>query len=329
MPIDIVKSLKSRVFEISSHQEFNDVALEIFHFQSNNNPVYSRFLNLLNRPTPKIWNDIPCLPISAFKTHDVKSTDRPAEMVFRSSGTSGTGDSSHHISDVSIYQESFRSGFEKFYGPVNEYCVFGLLPSYLERKDSSLVYMVADMIKESAHSESGFFLDDHLALKERLIDLEKSKQKTLLIGVTYALLDFVDENPISFPELIVMETGGMKGRRKELVRDEVHRQLKLGFSVKKIHSEYGMTELLSQAYSSGEGKFLTPPWMNVAVRDIHDPLSIIDDGSSGGLNIFDLANIESCSFIATDDLGRKQRDGSFEVLGRYDASDIRGCSLMV
>ncbi len=253
MPSDKAKSLKERIFNISSHQEFNDMALEIFHFQSKSNPVYHKFLHNLGSPTPQDWTEITCMPISAFKYHKVKSTQHDTQRVFKSSGTTGTGTSEHHVADVKQYENSFRRGFRYAYGEVEGLCVLGLLPSYLEQSNSSLIYMVNDMIAHSGHSKSGFYLDDHHSLQQVLLALKEQGQKTLLIGVTYALLDFAEEYQMSFPELIVMETGGMKGRRKEMVREEVHKLLKVGFDVDAIHSEYGMTELMSQAYSKEKG----------------------------------------------------------------------------
>jgi len=274
---------------------------------------------------------IPFLPISFFKTDEIKAGKFKAEVIFKSSGTTQTINSQHHVKDVSIYTQSFTTAFKKIYGDLQEWCILGLLPLYLEKGDSSLVYMVNDLIKQSHHLQSGFYLYDLEKLKETLLVLERANQKTLLIGVTYALLDFAEKFPISLMNTFIMETGGMKGRREELTRMEVHDQLKKAFGKTEIHSEYGMTELLSQAYAKKEGRFQCPPWMKVLIRDDEDPLSIQHSGPgvvSGAINIIDLANVYSCSFIATDDVGKLYPDKSFEVLGRMDGSDLRGCSLL-
>ena len=259
----------------------------------------------------------------------MRAVQGKASTCFSSSATSGQGTSKHFVQDISLYQKSFRKGFALQYGEVKQWAILALLPSYLEREGSSLVYMMDDLIGQSNHPASGFYLNDFQALKQQLGELEKAKQPTLLLGVSFALLDFAEQFPMRVEHTIVMETGGMKGRRKELVREELHACLQKGFGVETIHSEYGMTELLSQAYSKGNGVFNCPPWMKVSARDINDPLSPAAAGKIGRLNIIDLANQESCAFIATDDLGRVYPDGSFEVLGRLDASDIRGCNLMV
>ncbi|RZK34107.1 MAG: acyl transferase, partial [Pedobacter sp.] len=246
-----------------------------------------------------------------------------------SSGTTGMVQSSHHVTDVKLYERSYLQAFDSFYGDVSKFCFLALLPSYQQRSGSSLIYMVNDLIEKSMHPQSGYFLYNHEDIFNTLIDLKQKKQPTVLIGVTYALLDFIEQYDIDFPELIVMETGGMKGKRKEMVREELHEQLTKGFGVSSIHSEYGMTELLSQAYSLGNGIFNCPKWMEVLVRDTNDPLSLIQNGKTGGINVIDLANVNSCSFIATQDLGRINPNGSFEVLGRFDNADIRGCNLLV
>lgn len=237
--------------------------------------------------------------------------------------------SHHYVADLSFYETSFLSCFEKFYGDVSEYCILALLPSYADRSGSSLIYMTNELIEKSGHSQSGYYLNSNEKLFETLQELKSKSQKTILLGVSFALLDFTEKHSIDFPELIVMETGGMKGKRKELVRNELHQHLRGGFNIQSVHSEYGMTELLSQAYSHDQGKFFCPPWMKIFIRDINDPFSYLDEEKTGGINIIDLANINSCSFIATDDLGKLYNDNSFEVLGRFDHSDIRGCSLMV
>ncbi|NAY92034.1 acyl transferase [Muricauda sp. JGD-17] len=318
------------VFSISNAAEFNQLAMEIFKFQYRHNSVYQTFCNYLGKSASNVSriDDVPFLPIQFFKTHKVTSADKEIEAVFESSGTSGTRTSKHYIADLSLYGQSFRKGFERFYGPVDDYCILALLPSYLERQGSSLIYMVNDLVQRSKHSQSGFYLYDLKVLNKKLIQLEKKQTKTLLIGVSFALLDLAERFPLPLKHTTVMETGGMKGRRKELIREELHTILKNAFSTSHVHSEYGMTELLSQAYSKGDGIFHAPPWMRVLVRDPEDPLSTKSYGETGGLNIIDLANVHSCSFIATQDLGKTFSNGSFEVLGRFDHSDIRGCNLM-
>ena len=321
----------SLIFNISSEADFNKKALELFKFQFEENPVYRSFCDLLYKHPSDVQKleDIPFLPIEFFKTHKVISSKKDIQQTFTSSGTTGNVVSQHNVADLDIYKKSFQKGFAHFYGRIEDYAVLALLPSYLEREGSSLVYMVEDMIQESKHPKSGFYLDDLDALKQTLLALEKSGKKTLLIGVSYALLDLVEFHQFELKHTIIMETGGMKGRRKELIKSELHSILKKGFGINTIHSEYGMTELLAQAYSKGDGLFSTPPWMNVLIRDPEDALTILPKGRSGGINIIDLANVHSCAFIATQDLGKIHANGTFEVLGRFDQSDIRGCNLMV
>ncbi len=321
----------SAIFNIRSQAEFKDLALAVFNYQFNNNKVYRSFCDLLYKHPSDVKdiNDIPFLPIQFFKTHHVLSTHKPVEATFTSSGTTGQQPSKHFVTDLDIYKQSFVNGFNQFYGDIKDYVVLALLPSYLEREGSSLIYMVDAMISQSRNVESGFYLNNVSELKETLIDLNAKGKKVLLIGVSFALLDFVETYQFDLENTIIMETGGMKGRRKEVIRDELHKRLKQGFGVKTIHSEYGMTELLSQAYSKGKGVFNCPDWMYVLARDTGDPLTILPKGRTGGLNVIDLANINSCSFIATQDLGRVFENGTFEVMGRFDNSDIRGCNLMV
>ena len=322
---------KNSIFNIQSEADFKATALEVFKFQFEHNAVYRSFCDLLYKHPSDVRSleQIPFLPIEFFKTHSIISTNKPTEATFTSSGTTGSIVSKHHVVDLDVYKQSFRTGFESFYGTIENYTVLALLPSYLEREGSSLVYMANDMILQSKQPESGFYLHDLEALKNTLISLEAKGQKTLLIGVSYALLDLIEAYSFELKHTLVMETGGMKGQRKELVKSELHALLKQGFGVDTIHSEYGMTELLSQAYSKGGGVFETPPWMKVLTRDPEDALSIQPNGKSGGINIIDLANINSCAFIATQDLGKIKSDGTFEILGRFDQSDIRGCNLMV
>jgi phenylacetate-coenzyme A ligase PaaK-like adenylate-forming protein len=322
---------KQQVFSIKNEQQFNDAALQIFQCQAKNCTVYQEFIEGLKFEPDNVQSiqQIPFLPVELFKSHRIISSDYPVEVTFTSSGTTGITTSSHYVTDISWYKESFRSAFRLFYGDIQKYTILALLPSYLEREGSSLIYMADDLIKQSGNPDSGFFLYNHDELYHQLKKQQLVKKPTLLIGVTFALLDFIEHYTINFPELIVMETGGMKGRRKEMIREELHEQLCKGFGVGAIHSEYGMTELLSQAYSKGNGIFNCPPWMKIIARDTNDPMSILNEGKTGGVNVIDLANINSCSFIAVQDLGRVYADNSFEVLGRFDNSDIRGCNLLI
>lgn len=318
-------------FNITNAIDFKRKALEVFQFQYLNNDVYRSFCKHLSKDiaTVKEISQIPFLPIEFFKTKNIVSNTEEIEATFTSSGTTGNSTSKHHVTDLKIYEHSYLNCFEQFYGAVGDLCILALLPSYLERQGSSLIYMIDDLIKKSKHPESGFYLNDFHALKRKLKQLTASGSKVLLIGVSFALLDFVELYDLKLSNAIIMETGGMKGRRKEMVREELHEVLKAGFGVSVIHSEYGMTELLSQAYSNGNGIFHTPSWMKVLIRDTEDPLSFQTTGKTGGINIIDLANINSCSFIATQDLGKRYADGSFKILGRFDHSDIRGCNLMI
>lgn len=319
------------IFNIQSEAQFEDLALHIFKFQFENNRVYRSFCDLLyiHPSDVKLLENIPFLPIQFFKTHTVLSAAEPVQTTFTSSGTTGSCTSKHLVTNLKIYEQSFQEGFKHFYGNIETYVVLALLPSYLEREGSSLIYMADAFIKQSNHVESGFYLNNLSELKDTLIRLDSEGKKVLLIGVSFALLDLVESHQFSLKHTIVMETGGMKGRRKELIRDELHNILKQGFGVETIHSEYGMTELLSQAYSKGNGIFNCPNWMRMITRDAEDALSIQPHGKAGGINVIDLANINSCSFIATQDLGRVYENGSFEIIGRFDNSDIRGCNLMV
>lgn len=319
------------IFSIRNEEQFNETALAIFKHQASNCGPYQQFIaNLhIDPATINEVDKIPYLPISFFKTHRIVSNTEAEEIIFSSSGTTGMVQSRHFVTDVKVYHDSFNLAFEHFYGKIENTCLLALLPSYLERDGSSLIYMVDALLKQSKHPDSGYFLHNHEELYSKLMTLKKAGQKTILIGVTYALLDFLEKYQLNFPELIVMETGGMKGKRKEMVREELHQVLKSGFGVNDIHSEYGMTELLSQAYSAGEGIFDCPKWMKIILRDTNDPLTLLNSHQTGGINVIDLANINSCSFIATQDLGRLLPGGSFEVLGRFDNADIRGCNLLV
>ena len=319
------------IFSIQSKKEFEKTALKVFRIQYQNNKVYRRFCDLLNTGVSEVKTieKIPFLPISFFKSENVLSSEEPIEITFTSSGTTSQNTSSHFVTDVSVYEQSYLQGFAEFYGNIEDYTVLALLPSYLEREGSSLIYMVEDLIKKSNNPDSGFYLHNYDELTEKLIKLDISGRNVLLIGVTYALLDLIEKHQFQLKNTIIMETGGMKGKRKEIIREELHEILKKGFGVDVIHSEYGMTELLSQAYSLGNGLFQCPNWMHILIRDTEDALSLIGNGKTGGVNVIDLANFNSCSFIATQDLGKKYDNGSFEILGRFDNSDIRGCNLMV
>lgn len=319
-----------RLFQISSPMEFHAMALEIFRFQYQNNPVYREYCDYLKTRPEKVdsLSGIPFLPIEFFKTREVLSEASAHTTLFTSSGTTGIGRSRHYVADISIYEESFLRTFERFYGPADEFCILALLPSYLEREGSSLIYMADHLIRRSGHPDSGFYLNNLETLKDKIEALEATQSRVLLLGVSFALLDFADRFSLSLKNTIVMETGGMKGRKKELVREELHARICERLGIEKVHSEYGMTELLSQAYSSGDGKFAAPPWMHLLIREPEDPFSYQEQGRTGGINIIDLANIYSCSFIATQDLGKIHADNRFEVLGRFDESDVRGCNLM-
>ncbi|WP_311338630.1 acyl transferase [Capnocytophaga leadbetteri] len=319
------------IFSIQTDANFVQAALQTFGYQYQHNQVYQRFCTLLGRTPDKVrqLTDIPFLPIEFFKSEAVYCGNERPTTVFTSSGTTGSQTSRHYVKDLAVYQQSFRQGFADFYGNIEEYTVLALLPSYLERTGSSLITMVADLIERSGSADSGFYLNEYDLLAEKLTSLDRSGRKVLLIGVSFALLDLVETHRFQLKNTIVMETGGMKGRRKELIREELHAILCEGFGVEHIHSEYGMTELLSQAYSAGSGLYESVRWLKVLIRDTNDALSYQRPLKTGGINLIDLANIHSCSFIATQDLGRLHPDGRFEVLGRFDNADIRGCNLLI
>lgn len=319
------------VFAIATKKQFEKIALKTFRFQHENNEVYRQFCDFLkiDPTTVKSLEKIPFLPIQFFKSHQVLSNTNIVQEIFTSSGTTGVITSQHLVTDVTLYEQSYRKAFTQFYGNIEDFVVLALLPSYLDREGSSLIYMVSDLIKMSNKSESGFYLNNYDELIEKLVLLDDLGQNILLIGVTYALLDLIEKRKFQLKNTIIMETGGMKGRRKELIREELHQILCDGFGVTGIHSEYGMTELLSQAYSLGEGVFECPSWMHILIRDTEDAFSYVSNEKTGGINVIDLANVNSCAFIATQDLGKKYDNESFEVLGRFDNSDIRGCNLMV
>ena len=323
--------MQKEIFNIQTQEEFTEIAIQAFKHQFKNNKVYRSFCDLINKHPSDVSkiDEIPFLPIQFFKSRKVISSLDKVEETFTSSGTTGSITSKHFVTDINLYKESYLRGFAHFYGNIEDFVVLALLPNYLERKGSSLVFMVDDLIAKTKNPESGFYLNNLDELAQKLITLDKKGQKIVLIGVSFALLDLIEKHKFQLKNTIIMETGGMKGRRKELIRDELHKILSRGFKVDKIHSEYGMTELLSQAYSKGNGVFETPPWMKILTRDTEDALTILPSEKTGGINVIDLANYNSCSFIATQDLGKVHKNGTFEIIGRFDNSDIRGCNLMV
>lgn len=327
-----LRILRKRIFDARNQQDFCETALEVFNYQYNNNTVYQNFIKSLGRDNSKTksLSDIPFLPVEFFRNHKIITGDLPVEMIFESSGTTGSINGKHFVNDLGLYEESFLRSFKLFYGEPEEFLIAALLPSYLDRENSSLVYMADHLIKRSRNLNSGFYKNN---VSELILTIKKARavrRKILLLGVSFALLDLAENQSPDLSGVIVMETGGMKGRMKELTRLQLHSILKERFNVLSIHSEYGMTELLSQAYSKGNGIFYCPPWMKIIIRDPLDPLTLYNEsGKAGGINIIDLANINSCSFIATGDLGKLHDNGGFEVLGRFDNSDIRGCNLLV
>lgn len=320
------------IVEDLTETAFEELAIEIFNFQYKNNSIYNQWVNYLkiNPNNVSIATQIPFLPIEFFKRFEIVSSAK-TELTkkFTSSSTTSQIPSTHVVNDVSVYEQSFLKGFELFYSTPSDYCILALLPSYLEREGSSLVYMCERLIKESKHQYSGFFLNDIDDLVSKIELLKASSTKVILIGVSYALMDLCDKNIALTSNFVVMETGGMKGKRSELLKDELHAYLKKGFHINSIHSEYGMTELLSQAYSKGNGLFQSPPWMKFYIREVNDALNLRNDYKTGGINVIDLANYNSCSFIATKDLGRLNEKNELELMGRYDNSDVRGCNLMI
>jgi len=319
------------IFEVKNEKDFEILALKTFQHQANHCSIYQEYISLRNITVESVEKitQIPSLPVEFFKSERIRTGAFHPAKIFASSTTTGAIPSHHHVKDLSIYEQSFLTGFKSVYGDPSDYVILGLLPSYLERPDSSLVYMVEKLISLSKHDESGFFLDNYDALFQRLQSLKNSKKRFLLFGVTFALVDFANAFPADLSGNIVIETGGMKGRQKEITRGELHDLLRAKFNLTAIHSEYGMTELLSQAYATEDGRFRCPTWMKVFIRDLNDPCTLLEPMQTGAVNIIDLANVHSCSFIATDDLGRMHPDGSFEILGRYDQGDVRGCSLLV
>ena len=317
------------IFKIKTIDDFESMAVKIFKYQFDNNKIYRSFCDLINKNPSDITNSnqIPFLPIKFFKSHIVLSSNQSIEKKFISSGTTNTNLSTHYITDLKLYESSFENSFKYFFGDIKEFTILALLPSYLENKNSSLIYMADKLIKKTNRKNSGFYLDNYIELKDKLIELKK--EKVILIGVTFALLNLIEKFNFKLPNLTIVETGGMKGRRKEMIRNELHTKLINGFGTNLICSEYGMTELLSQAYSTNNGIFQCPPWMKIHIREPQDALSFKKNGITGGVNVIDLANINSCSFIATEDLGKKNNENNFEILGRFDNSDIRGCNLLV
>lgn len=322
--------LEKKIFSLTSSEGFEALALEVFNFQYTHVAPYRKFCDLLNVDVASVkkLEDIPFIPVQLFKSNVFLAAGCASEVIFTSSGTTGSTPSSHYVASLEVYRESFQKTFLKYYGNSEELVILALLPSYLERSGSSLVYMADVLIRDTKNSHSGFYLNDLDALVEKLDLLERQQSRTLLLGVSYALLDLIEKKHFKLQHTTVMETGGMKGKRKEMIKEELHTILKEGFGVSEIHSEYGMTELLSQGYSQGHGIFTTPPWMRLLTRDPEDALTYVH-GKTGGINVIDLANLYSCSFIATQDLGKIHENGSFEILGRFDDSDIRGCNLMV
>ena len=324
-----MEALINKIFGCNDKAIFESLALELFHYQMENNPIYAPYAALiLKGKIPANIYEIPFLPIEFFKQEQIICQGKGVEEVFLSSGTTGE-QSKHLVADLSIYKKSYLRAFQQFYGDINDYCILALLPSYQEREGSSLIYMVDDLIKKSGHPKSGFYLNDLTKLSSTIKELENKGQKTILFGVTYALLDLATQHPQHLKHTLIMETGGMKGKRKELLKEEIHQLLEEAFLTKNIHSEYGMTELLSQSYSKGKNIFKSPPWMKILVRDVNDPLSIMGDNKKGGINVIDLANIHSCPFVATQDLGCTFEDGTFSVLGRFSNADVRGCNLLI
>ena len=322
--------LEKKICEISNNSDFERTALEVYKYQFNNNKVYRELSEHLKKNPDNVNNvaAIPFLPIEFFKSKKIVSEDRDPQIVFTSSGTTGSSTSKHYVTNLDLYEESFLKTFRKFYGDPSEYIFLALLPSYLERQGSSLIYMAEHLINASNHPESGFYLDELESLSNKLMQLDSGSKKVFLIGVSFALLDLIEAKKFQLKNTIIMETGGMKGRRKEMIREELHAHLKKGFGVDAIHSEYGMTELLSQAYSDGHGIFDCPPWMKILIRDPEDALTYLPNNKTGGINVIDLANLNSCSFIATQDLGRI-KNNEIEILGRFDNSDVRGCNLLL
>lgn len=326
-----ISTFKDSLFDIQAPEDFNAAAVWLFHYQAANNPVYAEWLQLLRIQPETIqnWQNIPLLPVSFFKTHRVLSGSGAPQISFETSGTTGTQQGYHHITDLQLYETSILKAFERFWGPPADYVFLALLPGYIERPNASLVYMMDVLMRASHRTENGYFLHDHQALANKLAALNARGQKVFLMGVTFALLDFAASHPMPLPHTTIVETGGMKGRRREMVREEVHALLRDAFQVSAIGSEYGMTELLSQGWSRGAGLFENPPWMRVVLKDPQDPLASAEKRTSGMVGVIDLANVHSCAFLATQDLAKMHPNNQYEVLGRFDYADLRGCNLLV
>jgi len=324
-----ITHLKGKIFTLGS-ESFESIAIELFRYHAKHNSIYKKYIEGINIQPDMVKNSasIPFLPIELFKKHKITIKNTKSELIFESSGTTGMQPSRHFVADEEIYKRSILETFRLFYGEPKDFIFFALLPSYLERSHSSLVYMVNYLRNLSQCNEGGFYLYDHKTLSENLLNAKHGSRKIFLIGVSFALLDFAESFPTDLSNAVVMETGGMKGRKEELIKEELHQILCRQFNLQAIHSEYSMTELLSQAYSKKSGIFSVPPWMKILIREPNDPFTMCEKGQAGGINIIDFANIYSCPFIATQDLGRITEDGSFEVMGRFDNSDIRGCSLL-
>lgn len=319
------------LLNIPDENYFEKQALQVFHYQYKHNKLYKSYVDLLKIKIMDIQQleQIPFMPISFFKTHFMQTGQWKEQVIFRSSGTAGAQKSQHLIKDIVLYQQGVEKSFNQFYGDFNDFAILALLPSYVEREDSSLVYMVNHWMRKSNHPANAFYLNDLEKLKQQLLRLKEQEQKVILMGVSFALLDFAEQNQLDLSNAIIIETGGMKGKREELTREQLHQILREKLSPKSIHSEYGMTELLSQAYAQDGFSFQPSPWMKILIRQPDDPFGYHKNGQSGAINIIDLLNVHSCSFIATDDIGKRHSNGNFEVLGRLDQSDIRGCNLMI
>ncbi|MNK24796.1 Acyl-protein synthetase, LuxE [compost metagenome] len=322
-----MQELIDRIFSIRTEADFNACALAVFQFQKEHVPVYKTFVELLNRPEPKHYSEIPHLPIAFFKTHQIIADNKEVQQVFKSSGTTGMVRSTHYVADVSVYERSFVPTYEQFLGKLEDQIIFALLPNYVSQGESSLVYMVDKLIDRTNDSLSGYYLENPENLLSAISEGRKTGKKLVLFGVSYALLDLAELKP-DLHNVTVIETGGMKGRRKEMTKEEMHQELISGFGCEYIASEYGMCELLSQAYSDKNGLFELPSWMKVSLREVNDPFEVLKHDKTGGVNVMDLANIYSCAFIETQDLGRME-EGKLRLMGRFDHSDIRGCNLLV
>lgn len=329
--IERAKNIEKELFNSQTPFCFKEIALELFAIQSKYCAPYANYIELLGVEPHRVTKleQIPFLPISLFKNFEVKWFQEAPQAIFKSSTTTGATPSKHFVKSLDLYKESFLRSFELFHGSPSNYVILALLPSYLEREGSSLVYMAQELISLTNNKESGFYLYNHKELFDKLVQLQKQNQKTILLGVTFALLDFAHQYNVKFPSLKVVETGGMKGRKEELPREEIHQLLKEAFGVESIGSEYGMAELMSQSWSYGQGLFFSPPWKRVLIRDLSNPFKELSFSRVGGVNIIDLANIYTCSFIETQDMGIKEADNSFRITGRIENSELRGCNLLL